>query len=56
MAHQLKYKIKSVTSINLFKSVIQTSYDIIKTHGGEIKVETKEGEYSTFTIQVPITA
>jgi len=32
------------------KSVIQTNYDIIKAHGGEIKVETKEGEGTIFTI------
>ena len=25
----------------------------IKAHGGEIKVETKEGEGSEFTIQLP---
>jgi len=43
---------KSVKSINPFKSVIQTSYDIIKAHGCEIKVESKEGEGSTFIIQV----
>ncbi len=24
--------------------MIQTSYDIVKAHGGEIKVESKEGE------------
>ncbi|HEY5464854.1 MAG TPA: hypothetical protein VIJ95_16445 [Hanamia sp.] len=24
--------------------MVQTIYDIIKAHGGEIKVETKEGE------------
>ncbi len=35
---------KSVRSVNHFKSEIQTSYDIIKAHGGEIRVETKEGE------------
>ncbi len=35
---------KSVKSINPFKSVIQTSYDIVKAHGGEIKVETKKGK------------
>ncbi len=40
-------------SINPFTSVIQTSYDIIKAHGGEIKVETKEGEGSEFIIQLP---
>ena len=31
-------------SINPFISVIQTIYDIVKAHGGELKVETKEGE------------
>jgi two-component system, NtrC family, sensor kinase len=43
-----------VKSINPFKSVIQTSYDIIKAHGGEIKVKSKEGEGSEFVIQFPI--
>ncbi len=33
---------------------LSLSYDIIKAHGGEIKVETKEGEGSKFVIQVPI--
>src|SRR5436190_933984 len=32
---------------------LSLSYDIIKTHGGEIKVETKEGEGSEFIIQMP---
>jgi two-component system NtrC family sensor kinase len=43
-----------VKSINPFKSAIQTSYDIIKAHGGEIKVETKEGEGTEFIIQLPV--
>jgi len=30
------------------------SYDIVKAHGGELKVETKEGEGSEFTIILPI--
>jgi signal transduction histidine kinase len=44
--------------------VIQTSYDIIKAHGGEIKVETKvdegnsdtfgKGEGTEFIIMLPI--
>lgn len=34
--------------------MVQTSYDIVKTHGGEIKVESKEGEGSEFIIQLPI--
>src|SRR3954465_2725079 len=29
---------------------LSLSYDIIKAHGGQIKVETKEGEGSTFII------
>ncbi|MGG9962201.1 ATP-binding protein [Ferruginibacter sp. SUN106] len=31
---------------------LSLSYDIVKAHGGELKVETKEGEGSTFTIQL----
>jgi signal transduction histidine kinase len=46
-------KIKSVQSVHLCKSVIQTIYDIVKAHGGELKVETKEGEGTTFIIQLP---
>ncbi|MEO8710774.1 MAG: hypothetical protein ABI405_01560 [Parafilimonas sp.] len=53
---------KSVQSINPFKSVIQTSCDIVKAHGGEIKVETKDGvadpgssgKGTTFIIQLPV--
>ena len=33
---------------------LSLAYDIIKTHGGEIKVETKEGEGSEFIIQLPV--
>jgi signal transduction histidine kinase len=33
---------------------LSLSYDIVKAHGGEIKVETKEGEGSEFIIQLPI--
>ena len=29
-------------------------YDIIKAHGGELKVETKEGEGSEFIIEMPV--
>ena len=32
---------------------LSLSYDIIKAHGGEIRVETKEGEGTTFIIQTP---
>ena len=33
---------------------LSLGYDIIKAHGGEIKVETKEGDGSEFIIQLPI--
>jgi len=33
---------------------LSLSYDIIKAHGGEIKVETKEGEGSAFFFQLPV--
>jgi signal transduction histidine kinase len=32
---------------------LSLSYDIIKAHGGEIKVETKEGEFTEFLVQIP---
>ena len=33
---------------------LSLSYDIVKAHGGELKVETKESEYSEFIIRLPI--
>ena len=51
---------KSVKSINPYKSpdwigtgVIQTNYDIVKAHGRELKVETEEGEGTSFTVIIP---
>jgi len=32
---------------------LSMAYEIVKAHGGEIKVDTKEGEGSEFTIQLP---
>jgi two-component system NtrC family sensor kinase len=32
---------------------LSLSYDIIKVHGGELKVETKEGEGAAFIVQLP---
>ena len=32
---------------------LSLTYDIVKAHGGEIKVETKAGEGSEFAIQLP---
>ena len=33
---------------------LSLSYDIVKAHGGELRVETKEGEGSEFIIKLPI--
>jgi two-component system NtrC family sensor kinase len=33
---------------------LSLAYDIVKAHGGEIKVETKEDEGSEFIIQLPL--
>ena len=43
----------SVKSINLCKSVIPTSYDIIKAHGGTISIMSKVNEGTEFTIHLP---
>ena len=32
---------------------LSLSYDIIKAHGGEIKVNTSEREFTEFVIQLP---
>jgi signal transduction histidine kinase len=34
--------------------VIQTSYAIVKAHGGELKVETMEGEENAFVVSLPV--
>jgi signal transduction histidine kinase len=34
---------------------LSLAYDIIKAHGGEIKVKTIEGKGTTFIVQLPIT-
>ena len=33
---------------------LSLSYDIVKAHGGELKLETKEGEGSEFMIVFPV--
>lgn len=33
---------------------LSLSYDIIKAHGGELKVNTKQGEFAEFIVQLPI--
>jgi two-component system, NtrC family, sensor kinase len=34
---------------------LSLSYDIVKAHGGEISVDTIEGQGTTFTISLPVT-
>jgi K+-sensing histidine kinase KdpD len=34
--------------------MVKTSCDIIKAHGGELKVETKEREGAIFNIELPV--
>jgi signal transduction histidine kinase len=34
---------------------LSLSYDIVKAHGGEVKVDTTEGKFAEFVIQLPIT-
>ena len=33
---------------------LSLAYDIVKAHGGELKVETKESEGSEFIISLPV--
>ena len=33
---------------------LSLSYDIVKAHGGEIKINSKDGEGAGFIIQLPI--
>ena len=32
---------------------LSISYDIIKAHGGELKVDSRQGEFTEFTIELP---
>jgi two-component system NtrC family sensor kinase len=32
---------------------LSLAYDIIRAHGGELKVETKDGEGAEFIVQLP---
>ena len=33
---------------------LSLAYDIVKAHGGEIKVNTKDGEGAAFIVQLPV--
>ena len=52
---------KSVKSVHLCEipacrqaGVIQTNYDIVKAHGGELKVESVENQGTEFIVEIPI--
>lgn len=45
---------QSVKSQNQCKSVIQTIYDIVKAHGGELLVETSGEEGTCFKVRLPV--
>tara|TARA_R110002124_G_scaffold279787_1_gene452631 strand:+ start:550 stop:714 length:165 start_codon:yes stop_codon:yes gene_type:complete len=46
--------IPTVKSLNPFKSVLLIIYDIIKAHGGELNVQTKQCKGSTLLISIPL--
>jgi len=46
------YIINQINQINLRNHSSDISYDIVKAHGGELKVENKEGEGVEFIIQL----
>ena len=35
---------------------LSLSYDIVKAHGGDIKVDTKEGVFTEFVVRLPLLA
>ena len=39
--------------IRIKKIIVQTTCDIVKAHGGELKVEIHESEYTEFKIELP---
>jgi len=52
--NKIKRNRKSVQSVHSCKSMIHISYDIVKAHGRELNVMTKEGQGSIFNIELPI--
>ena len=58
------HQVRSNNIIHLFSTTKPTgpgtglglslAYDIVRAHGGDIRVETKEGEGSKFIIHLPV--
>lgn len=42
-----------IWSLGISMIVLSLAYDIVKAHGGELKVETEAGEGTTFTVYLP---
>ena len=42
-----------IANVHEIGTGLSLAYDIIKAHGGEIKVESKEGEGTEFIVQLP---
>ena len=54
----LKVKLKSRKRYNTVPGTglgLSLAYNIVKAHGGELKVATKEGEGTSFVIILPVT-
>ena len=54
----LKVKLKSRKRYNTGPGTdlgLSLAYDIVKAHGGELNVATKEGEETAFVIILPVT-
>jgi len=52
--NQALLKMNSVKSTNSCQFVIQTIYDIVKAHRGEIAIDSKEGVGTEFHFLLPV--
>jgi signal transduction histidine kinase len=50
----LNYQLINHANHLIQRIMVQTSYDIVKAHRGELKVETKVGVGTEFIIQIPL--
>ena len=54
MNHFVKYPFATKPTGSGTSLGLSLSYDIVKAHGGEIKVESNEGKGTEFIIQIPV--